>query len=1516
MLFCLCDRLTSGRPDVEEHVLFYLDVSASMNHDANGIYQAPGSPDHGASSIKKARELIPPLCLSTLKRGGYVTIVTWSAAVNTVVEFTPDQFTDTETGQLIDDSELLSQIRNRTSEAVFKASGKTNTEAALLHLSSRVRELAERTSSSITVWFMTDGEENMYVPRPTVNADIPSNPNHAEYGYFHFIQSDGITLYQKRMTNICKTLMQDISDKHVSTEFHVCHVGAAHAAFLRVLRENVNGHFHAVADISAVIREMESLATTVSNTNVTISFSCGDIQLPSAAVEAEHVAVRIPSPFHVNTVLRSQAKISISDRLFKALQDLFKLEPELATIIHALTGNITSQEEHWNSYTHFANKKDKHYQRYITFVENQVDGLARMLEQYQHFESGKYDAAVLHSHGLLRERDLEAISAGLESMKVRLGSGFVSPARFNTQIQRILISQGSLARKMLNRVCLVAETVAGDHTSLSLFIIEGDILQQCRKAAIAQILSKNSIAVSSESTYLETLSHDTSGNVIVDIRVTVNANVICERLPLQEIYPTIVAGYSCKVISTDLQDACKRMFDPLTYTTFLELIRDHNTLPAALYTLADTQTLGLLFDGKEFLYVISGGVDQASWAYFRVYWKLAQKEHSTAVQLPGGFYRGNSALPLAPEPLTNLVLANLMPGLLSEVITGTPLAPLPSIINIYGGYFMMHMRVAKHSSLDICRMGEILSTMFYWIKNPSTTPSIEEFREMVGSALRSRSLPHKYWTGKRLPVKAFIYFLLDDEHSPNLKLQLLQEETFRRYLKQIVCITPTEKEQISIQVLSRTLLAQLCEAEHCTVPQTFAQNLSEIAHNTSSEALHSWLLFVWSALATFPLQAITEEFQAFRFPFKFESHVKAMVSLLDNPELKSALLTAIFSWLSPEMLYNIIYFDLSGCIKVLHISPSSVTSSSLTETEQVLLYPIFHEVIKFCVWVPSSLTVEPAPDNTKAIQSLTPEQLGHAKAAARTRKKLYKKHTSHTATPGFPKLESGNHHVIFQPSGTPEGGTKKPRIIVATLGDSCAGKSTTLGHLISDLGGVDEHQMDMLMRDAASISKGSDCFAWILNRLRQERERSTTIENHTWTIEISNYHVCLLDSPGHKRFIKNITSGLSQADACVLCVSATQGEFEMSIASSPASAFSASTSSNLYEMITIAWAMGVEQFIVLVNKMDTVSWSQKRFEEVSENVCSLVQKITGLKASTIPVVPTSAWHGENLFKCASKVAPWYTGWMKSLPTSTTTSTGFTLVDALSALTLPGVNSTSPRVRVPLSHVRALPGIGLIGIGKVLSGSLAASSRQRFSLAPSLPELQLSIGTIEMFRTRYPTASAGNLVGVQLLAPASQQVHIKRGSVLCDIESCPPPVLAFEARVVICLARPVLAAPNSSGKIKQSLRSGFCGHIHAHCLSFTVVLSSIIHTIDPKTKKVLEEHPDCLQPGQEALVLFLPTKPVCIEPFTTNRNMGRFILHDGARTVAIGIVTAIRDPPATAPPLIHTQGSTHKWGKKH
>lgn len=123
----------------------------------------------------------------------------------------------------------------------------------------------------------------------------------------------------------------------------------------------------------------------------------------------------------------------------------------------------------------------------------------------------------------------------------------------------------------------------------------------------------------------------------------------------------------------------------------------------------------------------------------------------------------------------------------------------------------------------------------------------------------------------------------------------------------------------------------------------------------------------------------------------------------------------------------------------------------------------------------------------------------------------------------------------------------KPRIRVAVIGHIDSGKSTTAGHLIYKCSGVDKRTMEKLEKQSNEIGKGSFKYAWVLDKLKIERERGLTVDYSLWNFETKKYNFTIIDTPGARDFIKNTITGISMADAAILMVAASVGEFEAGI---------------------------------------------------------------------------------------------------------------------------------------------------------------------------------------------------------------------------------------------------------------------------------------------------------------------------------------------------------------------------------
>jgi len=272
-------------------------------------------------------------------------------------------------------------------------------------------------------------------------------------------------------------------------------------------------------------------------------------------------------------------------------------------------------------------------------------------------------------------------------------------------------------------------------------------------------------------------------------------------------------------------------------------------------------------------------------------------------------------------------------------------------------------------------------------------------------------------------------------------------------------------------------------------------------------------------------------------------------------------------------------------------------------------------------------------------------------------------------------------------------GTKK-HVSIVICGHVDAGKSTTTGRLIFELGGISDREMDKLRDEAKTLGKESFAFAFYMDRQKDERARGVTIACTTKEFFTQKYHYTIIDAPGHRDFIKNMITGTSQADVAILVVASPTGEFEAGI----------SKNGQTREHALLAFTLGVKQMLVIVNKMDDkqVNWSQPRYEEIKNEVSSYLKKV-GYDPTKVPFIPISGWNGDNMLEKSPNL-PWYKG-----PT---------LLEALDMVVEPKRPVEKP-LRIPLQDVYKIGGIGTVPVGRVETGVLKPG--QVVTFAPVAPK---------------------------------------------------------------------------------------------------------------------------------------------------------------------------------------------------
>merc|ERR1712188_273149 len=363
-------------------------------------------------------------------------------------------------------------------------------------------------------------------------------------------------------------------------------------------------------------------------------------------------------------------------------------------------------------------------------------------------------------------------------------------------------------------------------------------------------------------------------------------------------------------------------------------------------------------------------------------------------------------------------------------------------------------------------------------------------------------------------------------------------------------------------------------------------------------------------------------------------------------------------------------------------------------------------------------------------------------------------------------------------------GKEKTHVNIVVIGHVDAGKSTTTGHLIYKCRGIDKRTIEKFEKEAADMGKGSFKYAWVLDKLKAERERGITIDIALWKFETSKYYVTIIDAPGHRDFIKNMITGTSQADCGVLIVAAGTGEFEAGI----------SKNGQTREHALLAFTLGVKQLIVAVNKMDSTEppYSEARFKEIKEEVTKYIKKI-GYNPKTVPFVPISGWHGDNMLE-ESKNMSWNKGW--ETEKNKKKQKGVTLLEALDCIDPPSRPPDKP-LRLPLQDVYKIGSIGTVPVGRVETGVIKPGMVVTF--AP--PMVTTEVKSVEMHHESLDQAEPGDNVGFNMKNVSVKD--IRRGNVCGESKNDPPAgVKNFTAQVIIL---------NHPGQIS----GGYCPVLDCH-----------------------------------------------------------------------------------------------------
>ena len=407
----------------------------------------------------------------------------------------------------------------------------------------------------------------------------------------------------------------------------------------------------------------------------------------------------------------------------------------------------------------------------------------------------------------------------------------------------------------------------------------------------------------------------------------------------------------------------------------------------------------------------------------------------------------------------------------------------------------------------------------------------------------------------------------------------------------------------------------------------------------------------------------------------------------------------------------------------------------------------------------------------------------------------------------------------------------KEHINLAFIGHVDHGKSTLVGHLLLKAGAIAEQQLD----------DGENKFRFVMDKLGEERERGVTIDLAHQKFSTNKYDYTVVDCPGHRDFVKNMITGASQADAAVLVVAANDGVMPQT-----------------KEHMFLSMTLGIKQLIIAVNKMDMEDYSEDRFNEVKDEVSTLLKSI-GRDPKTTPFIPLSAFEGDNI-KEKSDNMPWYKG--------------DTLMDELDKLTPPEKPVDLP-LRIPIQDVYSITGVGTVPVGRVECGVMKQGDNVVFEPAGVSGEVK----SIEMHHEQFDMAEPGDNIGFNVRGVGKND--IRRGDVAGHTADAPTVAKQFTAQVVVLQHPGVITV-------------GYTPVFHCHTSQTACTFLDLTSKLDPATGQPEKEKPDFIRTGDAAIVEIKPTKPMVMEEARKIPPMGRFAIRDMGQTVAAGLCLKITD----------------------
>ena len=413
----------------------------------------------------------------------------------------------------------------------------------------------------------------------------------------------------------------------------------------------------------------------------------------------------------------------------------------------------------------------------------------------------------------------------------------------------------------------------------------------------------------------------------------------------------------------------------------------------------------------------------------------------------------------------------------------------------------------------------------------------------------------------------------------------------------------------------------------------------------------------------------------------------------------------------------------------------------------------------------------------------------------------------------------------------------EPKLKVVFVGHVDHGKSTLIGRILHDTDSLSEGKIEQVKKACAAEGMEFE-FAFLLDALLEEQKQNVTIDTTEIPFRTPRRQYAIIDAPGHKEFLKNMITGASRADGAILVISADEGVREQS-----------RRHAYLLSML------GIKHLIVVVNKMDLVDYSEKRFREIEQEYRKFLTEL-GLDARTF--IPASAKEGENVARASMKMK-WYCA--------------ASVLEALDLLE-PEERDLDLPLRFCVQDVYRFDGRRIIA-GRIETGTLRVGDQLVFSPANK----SSVVATIERWNAQENggPAVAGDSIGITL----SEQIFVERGYIASHENETPIETNRFHADLFWI--------------VREPLRVGHLYSLRLATQDVKCEVVSIERVMDSSTLETKSDGREQLERNEIGRLIIQTRGPLVIDNHDRIPNLGRFVIIDdgqicGGGTIFGGVYT--------------------------